>query len=399
MRQFFRLIQKNRVSDRRGFTLVELLIVISIIGVLVALLMPAVNAARESGRRIQCAHNLHQLAEGCVAHMSKFQYLPSGGWGWQWAGDPDRGYGASQPGGWHYSILPFIDNSDLHDMSKGMPSSTATQVRQSIARTPVAVFLCPTRHGRLQAFPYIHSPAYVNIPDPFSSPSLIGKSDYAGNTGSNYATVEVGDCNNGTTVDGVTYPAYSTNFPWFKIDGTLGSTPAWSKSVTINNNNAGLPKASTGVICRASEVTTALIKDGESNTYLIGERYLDVNCYFGQTPNFSCCDNDQGWDQGFDWDSVRGTADGYINATYPGSPPLPGSSGSPDQPFQDRRGFSTNGGCSTNFGSAHEAGFNMAFCDGQVRLMSFAIDLAVHTQLGHRSDGQPTNLDAVLGAH
>ena len=82
---------ETRTNPGRGFTLVELLIVISIIGVLVALLMPAVNSARESGRRAQCANNLHQMALGCLALESKHQHLPGGGWGWQWAGEPDRG--------------------------------------------------------------------------------------------------------------------------------------------------------------------------------------------------------------------------------------------------------------------------------------------------------------------
>src|SRR5215203_2575717 len=102
-----------------GFTLVELLVVIAIIGVLVALLLPAVQAAREAARRSQCSNQLRQQALGWHLHHDAHQFLPSAGWGWRWMADPDRGFGKTQSGSWCYSILPYIEAGAVHRLGAG----------------------------------------------------------------------------------------------------------------------------------------------------------------------------------------------------------------------------------------------------------------------------------------
>ncbi len=105
--------------DRRGFTLVELLVVIAIIGVLVSLLLPAVQNAREAGRRTQCMNNLKQLGLAAQQNLEKLRRFPSGGWGPQWIGDPDRGNSIKQPGGWVYQLLPYMEQQALYDYGQG----------------------------------------------------------------------------------------------------------------------------------------------------------------------------------------------------------------------------------------------------------------------------------------
>ena len=112
--------------NRRGFTLVELLVVIAIIGMLVGLLLPAVNAAREQGRLASCKNNLHQLCIACLDHENKMQFLPSGGWGGNWVGLASQGYGQNQPGGWIYQILPYLEQTPLHDLTIGVSSPAAS---------------------------------------------------------------------------------------------------------------------------------------------------------------------------------------------------------------------------------------------------------------------------------
>ena len=115
----------------RGFTLVELLVVIAIIGILIAVLLPAVQAAREAARRNQCANNLKQQALACLAHESSKKFLPTGGWGNNWIGDPDAGLGQGQPGSWCYSIMFFMEAQAWIQQTAGLPfNGTSTPLNK-----------------------------------------------------------------------------------------------------------------------------------------------------------------------------------------------------------------------------------------------------------------------------
>jgi prepilin-type N-terminal cleavage/methylation domain-containing protein/prepilin-type processing-associated H-X9-DG protein len=157
-----------------GFTLVEVLVVIAIIGVLVGLLVPATQMAREAARRTSCSNQLKQLALAVKLHEDTHRIYPTGGWGADWVGDPDHGFGVKQPGGWVYNVLPYIEQSSLREVGSGQPNSQRRQTLGRVMETPIEVLVCPSR--RLpRAYPY-RGPTPIENADP---PKSAAKSDYA----------------------------------------------------------------------------------------------------------------------------------------------------------------------------------------------------------------------------
>ncbi len=157
---------------RQAFTLVELLVVIAIIGILVAMLLPAVQAAREAARRTDCKSRLRQQAIAITLHHDTKGIYPPGR-----AGSPRYPEGTEQHAvSWAFYLLPFIEEQALSD--SWVPTARCDdEVNRLAMRTPVASFYCPSRR----------SPAADRDFDNEGSPSLAPASgaggDFAANAG------------------------------------------------------------------------------------------------------------------------------------------------------------------------------------------------------------------------
>jgi prepilin-type N-terminal cleavage/methylation domain-containing protein len=363
-------------SKRNGFTLVELLVVIAIIGVLVALLLPAIQAAREAARRTQCVNNLKQLSLGMINHHDVQKHFPTGGWSYGWVGDPDRGFGKDQPGGWIYNLLPFVEQGNLHDIgADGNPAAATNPQRQAVQLNvlpqPIDTINCPSRRPNM-AYPLAKSDQSGGFNNSLK-PETCGRSDYAVNSGHMFVEFDAG---------ATSYGAAGT-YSWASDDTDL------------------LPYL-TGISHQRSQVKISQVTDGTTNTYMIGEKFQQPSNY---ETGFSPGDNET-WCTGYNNDNYRVTG-AYANGAnvisgFPNIiplPPLPDSdtptlpTGVAAPPNPAPGSVSSNPDLATrHFGSSHAAGFQVCMADGSARLITFDIDPVAHFYLGNREDGNTVTL-------
>lgn len=185
------LISHSR--GRSGFTLVELLVVIAIIGILIALLLPAVQAAREAARRINCTNNLKQLALSLHNYHDTHKTFPTGMVRFH-SGTPATQ--ANRVKGvpiwsWSALLLPYVEQKPMHDqigVTRNTLQVAADNFPAQLA-TPIEAFICPSS----KAEPTNDLNNHVRIPDSGGTDVICGTSTYPGCSGTSFGTTQDGD--------------------------------------------------------------------------------------------------------------------------------------------------------------------------------------------------------------
>ena len=244
-----------------GFTLVELLVVIAIIGTLVALLLPAVQASREAGRRVHCANNLKQIGLALSTHAETYGAFPPGA---SLCSDPDKSWCSSgayncincQGPNWNHFILEQLEMVDLYHEVVSFATTAANEVddlewgfdldHTGTSTKNIAVYICPSSERR--------DPSQ-DVDDPtwdIEGPYIMSRGNYAACWG---AGVYI----NKTNPDGTPAPSH--------LDGLFGVTfiPGWNTTYS-KQGYVGSWK-----VCHTCGVRPESVSDGLSNTMAVGE--------------------------------------------------------------------------------------------------------------------------------
>ena len=330
-----------------GFTLVELLVVIAIIGVLIALLLPAVQAAREAARRIQCANNLKQFGLGIHNYHDTFKQIPP-------AANGNWGYNQRPHISWMVRVLPFTEQTALYE-----------KINFSLPEVPIQNIPLPSDPN---AYAVSHQVPYAMCPDE-TYPSVQNRwwggsinknvpraySSYGGNLGHQRSPSLDGNCN-------LFYTPH-IHFQYPQGDAAHG--------------NSTDPARISGLFGRLmyGPITLAHIKDGTSNTLMAGE----------SSP--SCRHDNGGW-----WTLISSS-----NAECSTHIPLNTRTtcARTQKEAEDRfyiypQCYKTeNWNFTYGYRSWHPAGANFLLGDGSVTFLNDSINFNIYAAYGGRNDGKP----------
>lgn len=353
------MCRPHTIRRRAGFTLVELLVVIAIIGVLVGLLLPAVQSAREAARRMQCSNNLKQIALAQHTYHDIHQSFATGFIRPPESEVPWGQLANKECWGWGALALPQIEQGNLHDML----GVTKYSLRDVLAGLNPQLALEADRREALTTL----IPGYVCPSD--ANDGLVHRNRHF-NGGE------------GTQAGGLHQP------------GPNQFRPAISNYMGSRGTRSGIQRSKDpqGVF-HWKRVAFRDVTDGTSNTFLVGERDNEF-CRSGT------------------WIGIRNPRGAQHRGIYYNTADTRVPLNSPDPPFL----YSNKAdGCGTGFSSMHPGGAQFAYCDGSVRFISDSIqynegpggndsnggsqadkpleqNIGVYQRLAHRKDGYVVDL-------
>lgn len=366
---------QNR-SSRPAFTLVELLVVIAIIGVLVALLLPAIQAAREAARRTQCMNNVRQMGIAVQNHIDAQKVFPTAGnvpnprivdYQSGTLNNPGRPNGANTQGlGAFYQLLPYLEQNAVKNL--------VTQ--DALQSAIIPMYNCPSRRAATQA-------------SGGTSPIL-----------TDYATAQPATFNcGGQTYDMNFWPMDTAQkMGWAKFTYWCTSAGSWEPGDKVHYGGV-IVRTPYKLVTPASPTATAKgeivpgypvatkpggVTDGMSNTFIISEKFVrfDLTDGLHPTEGGTLVSDDRGWSDGYDPDTVR----------FAGLPPIndndTGHCNSNITAIRDTCIGNGNASPVLWFGSSHSGGVSSVYADASAHFISFDVDPVVFNALATRDGGE-----------
>ncbi|UUO05777.1 DUF1559 domain-containing protein [Blastopirellula sp. J2-11] len=320
---------------RNGFTLVELLVVIAIIGALIALLLPAVQQAREAARRMSCSNNLKQVGLGLHNYHDTFLAFPIG------ARETAGTFGPS----WWAGMLPFLEQTPLYDsLNLEIANGGWSANSSALIRNQPSMMACPSFPGKIKGGKY--------------GETWDSKSTYAGISGSDIDTTAYTESRTGTCCDCCTQSGAQN-------DGVV---------------SAG------GFLIANQSLEFRNITDGTSNTLAVGE--IGGVMFTANASSYSTLDGERvevtpaghhGWLMGTNGGGETPTKRVFNLTTIRYQP---------NSKNYDRAGINVNFGPNNPLQSAHPGGVMTLSVDGHVSFVAETIDLNLLKLMATRDDGQ-----------